>query len=87
MAHVAGTRRVRMVGAEHWTDQPEQELATVEAGGDTYAVHERAAVDSARVRLVLAAGEDAAAAAREVERARRSGAAGNRLSTMEAILR
>jgi len=66
MAHVAGTRRVRMVGAEHWTEQPEQELATVEAGGDTYAVHERAAVDSARVRLVLAPGEDAAAVAREL---------------------
>lgn len=66
MAHVAGTRRVRMVGAEHWTEQPEQELATVEAGGDTYAVHERAAVDSARVRLALAPGEDAAAAAREL---------------------
>jgi len=66
MALESGMRRVRMVGAEHWTDTPERELPTIAAGGDTYAVHERICIDSARVRLVLAAGEDVAAALREV---------------------
>lgn len=66
MALESGMRRVRMVGAEHWTDSPERELPTVAAGGDTYAVHERVCIDSARVRLVLAEGEDVAAALREV---------------------
>lgn len=66
MALESGTRRVRMVGAEHWTDTPERELSTMTAGGDTYAVHERLCIDSARVRLVLAEGEDVAAALREV---------------------
>lgn len=66
MALESGTRLVRMVGAEHWTDTPERELPTIAAGGDTYAVHERVCVDSARVRLVLAEGEDVAAALREV---------------------
>ena len=66
MALESGMRRVRMVGAEHWTDTPERELATIAAGGDTYAVHERVCIDSARVRLVLAEGEDVSAALREV---------------------
>ncbi len=66
MALESGMRRVRMVGAEHWTETPERELPTIAAGGDTYAVHERICIDSARVRLVLAEGEDVAAALREV---------------------
>jgi hypothetical protein len=66
MADVTGTRRVRMVGAEHWTDNPEQELLAVAIGGDTYAVHERIAVDTARVRLYLRDDEDAEAAVREL---------------------
>jgi len=66
MAQLSGTRRVRMVGAEHWTDVPERDLPTLVVGADTYAIHERRCVDSARVRLVLADGEDAAAALRDL---------------------